>query len=91
MKYEKDPKFWEYFREERDRLERIDRTLAVCRPVPMTIGEISDVMGIPYDSVRTILNRSIKKMRQHVKQMEVFNDSKTDMGWNTRERGVRVE
>lgn len=84
MKYEKDPKFWEYFREERDRLERIDRTLAFCRPVPMTIGEISDVMGIPYDSVRTILRRSIIKMKKHAKRRRL----ETNMGRDTGNRSI---
>lgn len=73
-KYESDPKFWEYYRNERDRLERIDRTLSRCRPVPMSIQEIADVIGEPYETVRTILRRAMAKMKKRVNmiQLEAF-------------------
>jgi DNA-directed RNA polymerase specialized sigma24 family protein len=67
--YERDPEFWVYFREEKERLLRIDRTLATCRPEPMSFGEISDVMDIPYDSVRTIFRRAMCKMRSRAKRL----------------------
>lgn len=66
MSKEEEGLYWFYFREERDRLERIDRILAAGRGVGLSFGEISEVLGIPYESVRTIYRRALRKMRSRV-------------------------